>query len=439
LDSFMVVDGAVDQVNHKLNVLLYKDSMVPQSGDAGVVVYTIRDISFKGATVCLGYRMYYTEEARRSLVALVPPEFRDTVDAVSMSVDEFLSVKNGYYVGGLVFLESDDAGRLYVHDPDTDGRVYLPALVAYYPKAFYNFEMIPMDQIRLSDELSYRDAYDVDDLADSIKRFGLLNPLVVYRDKKAYRLVAGYRRYHALRALGWTHAPSVVLNMPSETQNLVPLIENFFRLQPTKKEYRRLINYIISGYGGYSSIYDLLRALNVKDKKTVLRLLRDAGLDSEVQVPMEARGQRDEEKSAPFMRLVDQLMGEAAQPSWASDYDPEAIRLRIEALSATQGDTQLPEDDASNIDIQEESVGEQDGDSVGLIELPVDLLRKLSAYLKAEDADSFKRKLICLLEHIVDSQVLVLLREQDNQLLSQVRSMETGGDAHVMVLEPWKL
>lgn len=50
-----------------------------------------------------------------------------------------------------------------------------------------------------------RDLVAIDELADSIKRLGLIHPLVITRD---HQLVAGERRLTALRALGWTQVPA---------------------------------------------------------------------------------------------------------------------------------------------------------------------------------------------------------------------------------------
>ena len=42
---------------------------------------------------------------------------------------------------------------------------------------------------------------EIEELAESIKRFGLLNPIIVDTN---YILVAGYRRLEAAKRLGWS-------------------------------------------------------------------------------------------------------------------------------------------------------------------------------------------------------------------------------------------
>lgn len=419
-----------------LRVLLYKDELSPEGKGARVLVYTLPHVSFKGATVCLGYRVFYGEEAYRRLLGLVPKDLEGVVKPVVMGFHEFLSARNGYFVGGLVFLESDEAGRLYIHDPDTDGKVYLPALVAYHPRPVYDFEMVPLGQIRVVDELRYRSEYSVDDLADSISRFGLLSPLVVYRDKKVYRLLAGYRRYYALKKLGWPHAPCLVLNMPPETQNLVPLVENFFRSQPTREEYRRLVEYIVNECGRYASVYELLRALNVRDRRTVLELLRQTGLSAEPAKIVEVGGVGSEDGS--LRRLVEGLLGEGGAQPAPDGYDDEAILSRIEGLGASQ--SLVDGGEGSWGEGAPQGVGGGDlGEGVGLIELPLELLGRLARYLRAQDAEGFRLKLTRLLESVVDSPIIAVCRCSGGRIAWKLRRLAEESGGELVVLEPDKL
>ena len=66
-----------------------------------------------------------------------------------------------------------------------------------------NFHSLSTDAIRVErDDRQRRELVDIDSLADSIRRLGLINPVVVTRDNV---LVAGERRLTAIRQLGWTH------------------------------------------------------------------------------------------------------------------------------------------------------------------------------------------------------------------------------------------
>jgi ParB/RepB/Spo0J family partition protein len=68
------------------------------------------------------------------------------------------------------------------------------------------FHVIPLDSIVVKrDERQRRELSDIEVLADSIRRLGLIHPIVVTRGD--LELVAGERRYAALQRLGWTTVP----------------------------------------------------------------------------------------------------------------------------------------------------------------------------------------------------------------------------------------
>src|ERR1700682_2941963 len=55
-----------------------------------------------------------------------------------------------------------------------------------------------------------RQRIDVDELAESLRAHGLLQPIVVRRRGAGYELIAGHRRYEAARRLGWSEIAAVV-------------------------------------------------------------------------------------------------------------------------------------------------------------------------------------------------------------------------------------
>lgn len=66
------------------------------------------------------------------------------------------------------------------------------------------FHIIPLDAVIVKrEERQRRDLENIDILADSIRRLGLIHPIVVTRDD--LELVAGERRVAACKRLGWVH------------------------------------------------------------------------------------------------------------------------------------------------------------------------------------------------------------------------------------------
>ncbi len=70
----------------------------------------------------------------------------------------------------------------------------------------------------------------IQELAESIERYGLLTPLLVRRCTVGeYELIAGERRLRALKLLGWSHADAIVLSAYDRDCALIGLIENLER------------------------------------------------------------------------------------------------------------------------------------------------------------------------------------------------------------------
>ena len=51
---------------------------------------------------------------------------------------------------------------------------------------------------------------DVQSLANSIERGGLLNPIIVRRKDGWYEIIAGHRRFRAFNQLGYKQIPAII-------------------------------------------------------------------------------------------------------------------------------------------------------------------------------------------------------------------------------------
>ena len=70
---------------------------------------------------------------------------------------------------------------------------------------------------------------NLDELAQSIKTYGLLQPILVRRHQGAYQLVAGERRLRACKLLGWQKIPAVIREVNDSAMAAMALIENLQR------------------------------------------------------------------------------------------------------------------------------------------------------------------------------------------------------------------
>ncbi|MBP5631456.1 MAG: ParB/RepB/Spo0J family partition protein [Clostridia bacterium] len=89
------------------------------------------------------------------------------------------------------------------------------------------------------------DKEKLDDLADSIKQHGLIQPIIVRQEGNIYRIVAGERRWRAARIAGLNKIPVIVRAVTDRELHEIALIENIQRedLNPIEEAeaYRKLV------------------------------------------------------------------------------------------------------------------------------------------------------------------------------------------------------
>lgn len=90
---------------------------------------------------------------------------------------------------------------------------------------------VRIDKIKVGEHAQRIDNEDPDtiELAESIKRLGILNPLVVVRDGDSLCLIAGHRRLVAARLAGLDHVPCFVRTSKPTVDAEISFAENFFR------------------------------------------------------------------------------------------------------------------------------------------------------------------------------------------------------------------
>ena len=84
------------------------------------------------------------------------------------------------------------------------------------------------------------------ELADSIKQFGLLQPILVQDRKDHYEIIAGERRWRAAKLAGLKEVPVIIKNLSEQEIVEISLIENIQRenLNPIEEAqaFKRLLN-----------------------------------------------------------------------------------------------------------------------------------------------------------------------------------------------------
>ncbi|MBX7098071.1 MAG: ParB/RepB/Spo0J family partition protein [Myxococcaceae bacterium] len=146
---------------------------------------------------------------------------------------------------------------------------------------------VPVDQIAADPDQPRRhfDETLLEELASSIKTQGLLQPVLVRRDGKGYRIIAGERRWRAAQRAGLTELPVVVREASDAEAFELALVENLQRsdLSPLEEAegYRRLVE-------ERRWTQEQVAERVGKERSTVANALRLLGLPPEVKQLLEA-------------------------------------------------------------------------------------------------------------------------------------------------------
>lgn len=147
---------------------------------------------------------------------------------------------------------------------------------------------------------------ELNELADSIRATGLLQPIIVRAvgGSGRYELVAGERRLRAVRSLGWERVPAIVREYDERTALTLALVENLQRedLNPIEEAqgYARLS-------GDFGLTQNEIAELVGKDRSTVANLLRVLQLPASVRHMLE-RGDLTLGHARPLLALEDQAL-----------------------------------------------------------------------------------------------------------------------------------
>lgn len=158
------------------------------------------------------------------------------------------------------------------------------------------------------------DEGSLDELAGSIRRNGLLQPLVVRPAGSGWEIVAGERRFRALQRLDWEKVPVVVRELTDEQMLVLALVENLQRenLSPLEEAvgYRQLID-------GFGLTQQEVAKRVGKDRSTVANTLRLLSLPDPVRELLargaitagHARAILGLEKEEAQLRLAEEVAG----------------------------------------------------------------------------------------------------------------------------------
>jgi ParB family chromosome partitioning protein len=118
----------------------------------------------------------------------------------------------------------------------------------------------------------------IDELAESIKRYGVIQPIIVTKKDNYYQIVAGERRWRASKKAGITEIPAIVRDDDARKNREISLIENIQREDLNPIDKARGIKVLMEEYSltqqevadilgkARSSIANSIRILNLDER-----------------------------------------------------------------------------------------------------------------------------------------------------------------------------
>ena len=117
----------------------------------------------------------------------------------------------------------------------------------------------------------------LDELAESIKKYGVIQPIIVKKEEEIYTIIAGERRWRASKIAGLPTIPCIIRDIENKNASEIALIENIQREDLNPIDEANAYEYIMERYAltqeelssviGKSRVYvtNTLRLLNLDD------------------------------------------------------------------------------------------------------------------------------------------------------------------------------
>ncbi len=152
------------------------------------------------------------------------------------------------------------------------------------------------------------DPNTLEELANSIRTQGIIQPLIVRPVGDKYEIIAGERRWRAAQLAGLTEVPAIIRHIPDEAAVAIALIENIQREDLNPIEEAIALHRLIEEFSmTHQQVADAIG----KSRTTVTNLLRLLTLPTDVKNKLE-RGELEMGHARTLITLPEPLQEEAA-------------------------------------------------------------------------------------------------------------------------------
>ena len=170
-------------------------------------------------------------------------------------------------------------------------------------------------------------------LMESIKNFGIVQPIVVRKKGKKYQIVAGERRYRAASALGLDQVPVIIKDYSTEEVTEIALVENLQRqdLDPIEEAfaYQRLLD-------TFKQTQDLIATRVGRSRSHVANMMRLLKLPEAIQNDLSV-GELTIGQARPLLSLSNEKTQlEVAETIKEEDLNARQVEALVNSLASTK-------------------------------------------------------------------------------------------------------
>ena len=240
---------------------------------------------------------------------------------------------------------------------------------------------IPLDEIR-SNPYQPRKTFNEEslrELADSIKEYGVVEPIIVKKSVKGYEIVAGERRTKAAKMAGLTTIPAIVKDFSDSDMMEIALLENIQREDLNPIDEAESISGIIR-LKGYTQ-EEFARRFG-KSRSYITNLLGILKLPKEVQAKV-----KEGKLSMSHARSLSKLDDEQKIFYLADRIEKEKLNVRdIEKILSKKQSNKVVKELDPTLRIYEEAISEATGSKVKIndkkIEISYDSMTDLNRIME---------------------------------------------------------
>ena len=115
-------------------------------------------------------------------------------------------------------------------------------------ESIVNLKLIEVEPNRNQPRMNF-DIEKIEELANSIKEYGVIQPIIVSKKNNYYQIIAGERRWRAAKRAGLSEIPAIIRNYSEQKNKEVALIENIQREDLNPIDEAKALKEIIEKYG----------------------------------------------------------------------------------------------------------------------------------------------------------------------------------------------